>query len=74
MSSILSLPVTESELLAYVDGCLPLDRRAEVEDHLRATPKDGIRVACDLAIQHGLRLLYGRPEPPLDPDDYSFLA
>ena len=74
MSSALLLPVTEAELLAYVDGRLGLDRRAEVEAHLRATPKDGIRVACDLAILHGLRLLYGRPEPPLDPDDYSFFA
>lgn len=53
--------VTESELLAFVDECLPSWRRAEVLDHLARCPADAYRVAADLALLDGLRLLFGRP-------------
>ncbi|MDA8232982.1 MAG: hypothetical protein M0006_16760 [Magnetospirillum sp.] len=52
-------PVTEADFLAYVDGRLDAVRQAEVETHLRAVPEDGERVAADIAIQAGLRLLFG---------------
>ena len=50
--------VTEADLLAFVDGLLDPPRRAEVEAHLGHEPRDAYRVACDLAILQGLRLLY----------------
>lgn len=58
--------VTEADLLAYVDGRLAAARRAEVEDHLARCPADAGRVAADLALQEGLRMLFGRPfRPPV---------
>ncbi|MGE5546648.1 MAG: anti-sigma factor family protein [Solirubrobacterales bacterium] len=54
-------PVSESDLLAYVDGRLDPARQAEVEAHLIAHPEDAHRVAADLALQEGLRVLFGRP-------------
>lgn len=56
--------VTEADLLAYVDGRLGRDRRAEIEDHLARCPQDAGRVAADLALQEGLRMLFGRPAAP----------
>lgn len=55
------IPVSESDLLAFVDDCLPPWRRAEVADHLARSPNDAYRVAADLALLEGLRLLFGRP-------------
>lgn len=37
-------PVTESELQAYVDGCLPAARRADVESHLARHQDDAQRI------------------------------
>ena len=37
-------PVTESELQAYVDGCLPAARRADVEIHLAQHQDDAQRI------------------------------
>jgi anti-sigma factor RsiW len=37
-------PITETELHAYVDGQLPADRRAAVEDYLAAHPAEAERV------------------------------
>ncbi len=37
-------PVTESELQAYVDGCLPAARRADVENHLAQHQDDAQRI------------------------------
>lgn len=54
-------PVTETDLLAYVDGRLESGRRAEVEAHLRANAGDADRVVADLALQEGLRLLLRPP-------------
>jgi anti-sigma factor RsiW len=56
--------VTEADLLAYVDGRLASERRGEIEDHLARCPQDAGRVAADLALQEGLRLLFGRPASP----------
>jgi anti-sigma factor RsiW len=53
-------PVSENDLLAFVDDRLPLGRRAEVADFLVHSPADAHRVAADLAILEGLRLLFGR--------------
>jgi anti-sigma factor RsiW len=59
--TICSAPITESDLLAFVDDRLPPDRRGEIEDHLVRCPEDARRVAADLALLEGLRLLFGRP-------------
>jgi anti-sigma factor RsiW len=59
--SVQTHPITESDLLAFVDGQLAPRRRAEIEDHLVRCPKDAHRVAADLALLEGLRLLFGRP-------------
>lgn len=53
--------VTESDLLAFVDDCLPSWRRDQVAEHLVRSPADAYRVAADLALLDGLRLLFGRP-------------
>lgn len=55
------IPVTESDLLAFVDDALPPWRRTEVADHLAHSPNDAYRVAADMAVLEGLRLLFGRP-------------
>jgi len=40
------LPVTEADLHAYVDGLLPLSRRAEIEAWLAARPEEAARLAA----------------------------
>lgn len=57
----MSAAITESDLLAFVDGQLPPGRRGEVERHLMRRPDDAWRIAADLALLEGLRLLFGRP-------------
>lgn len=59
--------ITEADLLAYVDGRLEAGRRTEVEDYLVRCPQDAGRIAADLALQEGLRLLFGRPACPPRP-------
>lgn len=54
-------PVGEADLLAYVDDRLSPARRREVEDYLADHPEHAHRVAADMAILEGLRLLCGRP-------------
>lgn len=69
--------VTEFELLAFVDGRLPPARRTEVEAYLVHHPTEARRVAADLALLEGLRLLFGRPVTvpvPAGADYTSFLA
>jgi anti-sigma factor RsiW len=41
-----SLPVTEADLHAYVDGLLPLARQAEIEAWLLARPEESARLAA----------------------------
>lgn len=55
------LPINEADLLAYVDGRLNSVRSGEIETWLVNHPEDAHRVAADMAIQEGLRLLFGRP-------------
>ena len=55
------MTVSESDLLAFVDDCLPSWRRAEVAEYLSHCPADAYRVAADLALLDGLRLLFDRP-------------
>jgi len=43
-------PVTEADLLAFVDDRLPWRRRAEIEEHLARHPDDARRVAADLVL------------------------
>lgn len=40
------LPVTEADLHAYVDGLLPLSRRAEIDAWLAARPEEAARLAA----------------------------
>lgn len=53
--------ISEGDLLAFVDDALPSRRRAQVAEHLARCPADAYRVAADLAVLDGLRLLFGRP-------------
>jgi anti-sigma factor RsiW len=55
--------VGEDDLLAYVDGRLAAGRRREVELHLLASPDDALRVAADLAVMEGLRVLFRSRRP-----------
>lgn len=51
-------PVTELDLLAYVDGHLDPARRRIVEGYLAAHPEDARRVTADIAIADGIRRLF----------------
>ena len=57
------LPVSESDLHAYVDSALPEARRAEVESHLAAQPEAAQRVRDYQAQAQALRVLFN---PVLD--------
>lgn len=63
-----TIPVTEEELHAFVDGELPDDRRATVEAWLAAHPEDAGKVAAWRAMTEKLRARYGaiidEPTPP----------
>ena len=68
------LPITETDLHAYVDAALPEMRRGEVDDYLAAQPEDAERVRAYLAQKQTLRALFN---PVLDeplPDNLSALA
>lgn len=58
-----ALPVTESDLHAYLDGRLPDVRRGEVEDYLARHPDEAARIAAYHAQNDALRLLF---DPVLD--------
>lgn len=59
--ALTTTPITESDLLAFVDDQLGPSRRGEIEDYLVRCPEAAHRVAADLALLEGLRLLCGRP-------------
>jgi len=62
-------PITEADLLAYVDEQLDPARRIEVEEHLAHTPQAAARVMADLKDRDALRLLHRvylrRPGEPM---------
>ena len=60
-------PITEGDLLAYVDGQLPAMRRVEVEAHLARHPDDAAQVMADLRDRDALRAAYA-PAPGAGPD------
>lgn len=61
-----TIPVTEEELHAFVDGELPEDRRAAVETWLATHPEDADKVAAWRSITEKLHARYGAivDEPP----------
>ena len=58
MSGPADLAVTESDLLAHVDGRLPEARRAEIEAWLAARPEDAGRIAAYRRQNEELRVLF----------------
>jgi anti-sigma factor RsiW len=58
-----TLPVTEAELHAYVDGGLPEARRSEVELYIERHPDEAARLAAYRTQNEALRALY---DPVLD--------
>lgn len=58
-----TLPVTEAELHAYIDGGLPEFRRSEVELYLESRPEEAARIASYRAQNDALRALF---DPVID--------
>jgi anti-sigma factor RsiW len=64
----MSDPITEVDLLAYVDDQLEPARRIEVEEHLAHDPQAAARIMGDLKDRDALRLLHAAPLPrPTEP-------
>jgi anti-sigma factor RsiW len=59
----MSDPITEADLLAYVDDQLDPARRIEVEEHLAQNPDAATRVMADLKDRDTLRLIHAAPLP-----------
>ena len=59
----MSDPITEADLLAYVDDQLDPARRIEVEEHLAHDPDAAARVMADLKDRDTLRLIHAAPLP-----------
>ena len=59
----MSDPITEADLLAYVDDQLDPARRIEVEEHLAHDPEAAARVMADLKDRDTLRLIHAAPLP-----------
>jgi anti-sigma factor RsiW len=59
----MSDPITEADLLAYVDDQLDVARRIEVEEHLAHDPEAAARIMADLKDRDALRLLHAAPLP-----------
>lgn len=59
----MSDPITEADLLAYVDEQLDPARRIEVEEHLARDPEAATRIMADLKDRDALRLLHATPLP-----------
>ena len=57
----MSDPITETDLLAYVDEQLDPARRIEVEEHLALDPEAAARVMADLKDRDTLRLIHAAP-------------
>lgn len=52
----MSNPITETDLLAYVDDQIDVARRIEIEDYLARHPEAAAQVMADLKIRDALRL------------------
>jgi anti-sigma factor RsiW len=64
----MSDPITEADLLAYVDDQLDPARRIEVEEHLARDPDAAARIMADLKDRDTLRLIHASPLPrPAEP-------
>ncbi len=64
----MSDPITEADLLSYVDDQLDPARRIEVDEHLARAPEAAARVMADLKDRDALRLLHAAPLPrPAEP-------
>jgi anti-sigma factor RsiW len=57
----MSDPITEADLLAYVDDQLDVARRIEVEEHLAHDPEAAARIMADLKDRDALRLIHAAP-------------
>jgi anti-sigma factor RsiW len=57
----MSDPITEADLLAYVDDQLDVARRIEVEDYLAGNPAKAAEVMADLKDRDALRLAFSSP-------------
>ncbi len=69
-----SLPITEADLQAWIDGALPAARRGKVENYLVDKPEEAARVRAYLEHKQALRALFN---PVLDealPEHLSTLA
>lgn len=58
-----TLPITEADLHAYVDGLLPMARRVEIQDYLAARPDEAARLDAYRAQNAALHALF---DPVLD--------
>jgi anti-sigma factor RsiW len=60
-------PITEPDLLGYVDDQLDITRRMEVEDYLAKHPQAAAQVMADLGARDALRLALAAkpPRPPM---------
>jgi anti-sigma factor RsiW len=56
-------PITETDLLGYVDDQIDVARRIDVEDYLAKHPKAAARVMADLRARDVLRLSLAAPLP-----------
>ncbi|KLK89447.1 hypothetical protein AA309_31370 [Microvirga vignae] len=57
----MSDPITETDLLAYVDDQLTPARRIEVEEYLARAPEAAARIMADLKDRDALRLVHAAP-------------
>lgn len=54
-------PVTDTDILGYVDDQLDASRRIDVEAYLAARPAEAARVMADLRLHHELRMALSMP-------------
>jgi anti-sigma factor RsiW len=57
-------PITETDLMGYVDDQIDVARRIDVEDYLAKHPATAARVMADLRTRDALRLSFAAPMPP----------
>jgi anti-sigma factor RsiW len=56
-------PITETDLMGYVDDQIDVARRIELEDYLAKHPAAAARVMADLRTRDALRLSFAAPMP-----------